>query len=79
MSRKSERLKLKKQRKLERKRKAAVNKIISSPDVIEKRNQNSEKIRKEKVNTRAFRTPVSLGPASEVRKIDTSLFKLKED
>lgn len=79
MSKKSERLKLRKQRKVERARKENILKITKSSDIIERRNETSEKIKKNKVNTRAFKTPVSLGPASKVRYIDPSTYKPQED
>lgn len=79
MTRKLERLKLKKQRKKQRARKQHVLKIVNKPDVIEHRNETAEKRRKNTANTRAFRTPISTGPASEVRYIDPSTYKPQEE
>jgi hypothetical protein len=79
MTRKSERLKLKKQRKKERARKQHILKIANKPDIIEHRNETIEKIRKNTANTRAFVTPISTGPASEVRHIDPETYRPQEE
>lgn len=62
----------------EKKAKKAANKIYHTKDKMDLRNERIDKARKNTANTRAFRTPLSFGPASDVRIIDPSTYKEEE-
>jgi hypothetical protein len=64
---------------VQKKRKGLRRKIKDSRNDPDKRNRLIDIARKNTVNTKAFRTRQSFGPAGPVRHIDPSEYKFKDD